>query len=485
MKENPVFDKAMSLLVHPLTVAAIALYALNTFVLQHITPNWFTGKLGDFAWIFAAPLGFTALAAWLLPQRLRQAAFPLSILGTGLIFGLVKATPINALLVSGLASLIGRPVSVVQDGSDLLALLAIPLTAWNWYRPRAGLRPGRLAGVGLFAVLALVTAADSAAPNLGVTSIEFSGNTILACNTYFSSYNFQSNDGGLTWQNSKVKCSEAIFSPKYGEIQLDPTDEKTQYRFNPGLIERSSDEGNTWQADYQWTLPSEAEKLYFISSKHAYNATALPPYSAAVDPQTGEVFFAMGLEGILKRTAGTAPNYSWITIGEFQKNNFSKSELLFNLLYGEWMLAISAGGIGVTWLDTKLKPGKGKTALLILGLAGIAACMIIVPPAPTLASPYLSQYLVMALVGLLLLMLGLTANALFNAGTKSKRWLFYYIGDFLVVMILFFLPFALWAYNVIPYYPNAARAAAIAAGAGVIGLRIIADKVIPVEKQKS
>jgi hypothetical protein len=482
MKENAISDKALSLLVHPISLAAIGIYSLNTFVLQRITPNWFTGKLGDFAWVFVVPLALTAILSWLLPERHRKVAFTFSILGTGVIFILIKATSLNTWLSSNLTNLIGSPISVVQDKSDLLALLVLPVTLWLWVRPRVILKTRRLSGVILIAIFTLFTVADSAAPNIGITSIEFVDNTIVGCNPYYSSV--QSNDGGQTWQNSQHECKERIYSPKYGEIIQDPNNGKIQYKFEPGLIERSIDGGNTWQGDYQWNPPSEAERMYYIASNHAYLSGDRPPFSGAVDPQTGDVFFAMGHEGILKRASGTDPKYSWIASGEYIKISYQKSELLINLLYGEWMLVLCAGSAGVALLDIKLKPGKAKTAFLILGLIGMAICVVFFPPAPTLTQPYLSQFLPLGLLIVLLLMLSLAANALYNAGMNSKRRLLFSIIGFLTISILSFVPFAFWIYNILPHYQIAMITAVIVAAVGIFGLQFIASKGIPAETPK-
>ncbi len=55
---------------HPATLAAVALLLLNGHLLRRAWPSWLTGKLGDFAWLFFAPLALVAVLTLVLPRRL-------------------------------------------------------------------------------------------------------------------------------------------------------------------------------------------------------------------------------------------------------------------------------------------------------------------------------------------------------------------------------------------------------------------------------
>ena len=63
MKANSILNKALGWLSHPISLTALGVYAVTIFVLQKLSPNWLTGKIGDFAWMFLAPLTLTALLA--------------------------------------------------------------------------------------------------------------------------------------------------------------------------------------------------------------------------------------------------------------------------------------------------------------------------------------------------------------------------------------------------------------------------------------
>ncbi|MCC7361181.1 MAG: hypothetical protein IT317_16975 [Anaerolineales bacterium] len=176
-------NRAARSLTQPVAVAAAAALLLNALVFQQLWPAWWTGKLGDLAWL------------------------ALALIGLG--FVLVKAVPAaNALVVRALAGL-GYGLKLTLDPTDLPALPGLALAALVWRqsdRPRRlAPRPLRLAGLGL-AGLGLV--ADSAgAINQGVTCVGQAGTDLIAVTEttpsgYFAGFTVQSlrsADGGLTW----------------------------------------------------------------------------------------------------------------------------------------------------------------------------------------------------------------------------------------------------------------------------------------------
>ena len=70
--DNPTLRKALGLLAHPATLAAIALLLINDHLLRRLWPSELTGKLGDFAWLFFIPFALTALLALVWPGRSRR-----------------------------------------------------------------------------------------------------------------------------------------------------------------------------------------------------------------------------------------------------------------------------------------------------------------------------------------------------------------------------------------------------------------------------
>jgi hypothetical protein len=96
MTENLALKKALACISHPLSIGAVLLLVLNDHLLRHFWPSWWTGKLGDFAWLFFFPFITAAFLAWLLPARFRahpQWVGGLAFTLVGLILFLAKTLP--------------------------------------------------------------------------------------------------------------------------------------------------------------------------------------------------------------------------------------------------------------------------------------------------------------------------------------------------------------------------------------------------------
>lgn len=144
------------MLLHPVAIAAAVTLLLNDHVLKDAFPGFVTGKLSDVAGLVFFPLLLAELTALLLrrnPARLLPAAAAL----TALVFTLVKITPAGAaayawalgaaqwmvaLALTGHADL--RPVVVVMDQTDLLAVPAVLVDLAIAGRPRRSAFPSRL-----------------------------------------------------------------------------------------------------------------------------------------------------------------------------------------------------------------------------------------------------------------------------------------------------------------------------------------------------
>ncbi|HET7375196.1 MAG TPA: hypothetical protein VFK30_00720, partial [Anaerolineae bacterium] len=135
MKASTTFQRALLSLSHPLSIAAIAVVLLNDHLLRHVWPSWFTGKIGDFAWLIFAPFLLAALAGW-LPIRSSNRDNLIgqgSIVAVGLIFGLAKTVPeFHSLTIKILETLTGWPNVLRIDPTDLLTLPALFIAVWIW-----------------------------------------------------------------------------------------------------------------------------------------------------------------------------------------------------------------------------------------------------------------------------------------------------------------------------------------------------------------
>jgi hypothetical protein len=139
-------------LLHPAVLLAIVALILNDHVLKAAWPGLVTGKLSDVAGLAFFPvllvagweLARTGLGGWAGPSR---RALVVAVAGTGVVFGLAKTSSLGrdavawglgalqwlvaepvALLRGGQADL--RPVVIVQDPGDLIALAALAIALW-------------------------------------------------------------------------------------------------------------------------------------------------------------------------------------------------------------------------------------------------------------------------------------------------------------------------------------------------------------------
>ena len=135
----------------PLFITALLLLALNDHVLKAAYGNALTGKLSDFAGLFAFAVFFASLAP-------RHAAAICAACGALFAFWkLPVSTPFVAML----------PVDRVVDVTDLLALLVLPF-AWLFVRMTSA-RPARTAMVVPIAIASIVCFAATSPPRQWIT----------------------------------------------------------------------------------------------------------------------------------------------------------------------------------------------------------------------------------------------------------------------------------------------------------------------------
>jgi hypothetical protein len=328
--------------------------------------------------------------------------------------------------------------------------------------------------------------ADSAAPNYGVTYLEAQGNTILACSRYSVYGSYRSTDGGLSWveipyDSGTQPCAN---QPEGNATVVDPRNESVQYRYTAYTIQRSADGGGTWQVDFSWRPLGQAEQVYYQTLHQNYGPYSGSPRYAIGDAATGNIIFAMGTEGVIVRRADSEA-YTWVEVGPYSKIEIGAGELVAGLLTGEWILALIAGGLGITLLGLGVRKGKARAVFAWLGVAGWLAVVWIFPPALYLTSQYSAVF---PAAGLLLvggLTLVLAVISFFRAGAAARALLWKFALAFLGLAILFILPYILWALNVLPQYRIASGAATALAAAAVIGLRVWLPKWLPPKAEEA
>jgi hypothetical protein len=290
---------ALASLAHPLALCAALLLLANALWFQPTWPGWWTGKLGDLAWLALAPL-LTCLALALVLPAGRVTLCRLAVaLSAGAFVAVKTLAPANA-AVSALYLLVaGRPAKLALDPTDLLALPGLLVAYWIWRRAtlHTAARP-RLQAAGLL-LAATALLADSPAPqNFGIVCVARQGDTIVAASEEFQHgyfgdttrhQGFQSTDGGQTWSTlgepasgGTPVCARAGHEANW---TLERAGGTTSFLFmsNQGVY-RSDDGGKSYQQEY---------------------ATGAPLYDA-IDSPDGGMLVAAGPEGVLLRSADGA-----------------------------------------------------------------------------------------------------------------------------------------------------------------------------------
>ncbi|MGE0763789.1 MAG: hypothetical protein AB7N80_10970 [Bdellovibrionales bacterium] len=125
----------------------MALLILNDHFLKYRYGNWWTGKISDFAGLFFAPLFVCAIVQLLRGQvdwrsqtkeQLDHQTFWCSLVAVDLLFVLLKAEPVLLRFYEQVYVWLGFRVRMIQDPTDLWALLVGGLT---YLHVRPYLRP--------------------------------------------------------------------------------------------------------------------------------------------------------------------------------------------------------------------------------------------------------------------------------------------------------------------------------------------------------
>ena len=101
---------SLAVLSHPLTCLVFLIYLANTFFLQRIAPSWWTGKIGDFAWLFFFPFALCVPLSFLLSR---------------------KAPARQAKVIYIAIALCGIPFALLKSSSQLLEVASETFKAWS------------------------------------------------------------------------------------------------------------------------------------------------------------------------------------------------------------------------------------------------------------------------------------------------------------------------------------------------------------------
>jgi hypothetical protein len=448
---NRTFGKAIRLLCSPFSLTAMLLLLVNDQLLRVYWPSWWTGKLGDFAWLFFFPFALAVVLAWLIPPRLPRQERIVQWLAFGLtggVFALAKTLPpFHDLLVRVLEALLGAPVALVRDPSDLLALVSLGMS-WRFWQRRSQPASFRAApGWAVLSSAALLTIANSAMPDEGVVFVCSTRQLVYA--GYDSPYrDFVSADGGLSWTyNGGDDSDDCKSSPE--------VDSNVRYRFDPDddAIERTEDGGQSWQRE---SAPStgQAAGVYYKEKRCGESDCLFEPgpRSATVDPATGNVIFAMGVQGVLVRESNG--EWAWASVGRYSRLEPGLGDMILTLLSGEMLLALGFALLSILTLLRRLHTSRLRRILLVLfwllgTIDAILAFAILHDPAfgPEEATYFYALTFAACLVVAFLVLWDMPAIAQ-HAPALPKRLAVVALG----IAVLFLIPYLLWVLDVVPEY---------------------------------
>jgi len=448
---NAAFRRALISLSHPVSIGAIVLLLFNDHIWRRVAPSWFTGKIGDFAWLIFAPFLLAALLAWLLPKR-AELVGRIAIIGVGAIFALAKTVPaFHMITIKMLETLTGWPNVLRLDPTDLLALPALLIAWWIWRQ--SAIRSIRLPQRGwvLWPLAALATIGNSPAPLTGIR-------TFVAADSILYTQDFHSEDGGLTWLEGGRDGLRS--NAHYDTWQLtDPTNERVQYRFTPGLsIERSEDGGQTWRREFD--LSGEEARLATTGSWGLFGG--LGPFDAVLHPASCNLIVAMGLEGVLVRSP--LGEWRWVSVGNFSVPQLNRFGQIITLLSGEIWLGAGLIGLIIALITLSLgllgrarKRGsvdRLMAVITIFGWIGWVFTLLEFPPAMGggILFANVAAYAVPTTV-VLAAIVGVWYGS--NLYRQNRRALMALLVIAVMGALLYLLPYVLWTQGAIPFYDTA------------------------------
>jgi hypothetical protein len=446
---NPSLRKSLSLLTHPLSITAILVLVINDHFLRVYYPSWITGKLGDFAWLFFSPLALAAILAIIIPKHLNRNSQTIILLSIGLISGIFllgkTSAQVNAWMREGMGLLLRQPVSLYRDPSDLIALIATGGTYITWKRNKMPEKASYMKGLAVLFLSAALTIANAAEPDYGITCLEIIEDRLIAWNNRYDSY--ESRDGGYSWQLVRIE-DECSCDPYYKEEIFISSPENDQFLFrtdDEGKLVESQDGGKTWTAVSGIQPLSQAEVAWLEQTRSVYYQPG--PLFAVSDPGSGNLVFAMGLEGVLVRTGGG--EWILVAVDEYQLVNLSLESIPGLLKYEIFLAAAFALLLLITG---GIFSGSSLFQKIWLGLVWMIWLFTQLFFQPALRNGYDLIIINAGVIFVAVSVLVLIALYLSQAWETFKtRWVAL-VGLVLAGFFVAIFPYLLWALNIISDY---------------------------------
>ena len=335
--------RCASALMHPATVAAVAVLLLNDVVFKSMWPgSWVTGKLSDLAWVvFASPLLAFLLSLLVGRSALGQrAAFLTSYVGLPLLYAAFNTfEPVHDAILRGLSIASGGTAGSPLDVTDSLVIpFGLGIALWVCRRcvPSAeGLRMRWSLLVAGVAALASVATSEPVTA-VGVEDVGTTADRAIAAATRLEG-NFQSEDGGSSWTSASIDRNETRWGGESAEtprgtyaiqgpyIVLFGADGGSELVYSTAYMQ---EEGNVWVQERATARLDERE-------------ATTAPRRIVYDERSGNLVVAMGIQGVVVGT----PDGVWTrhAVGRYSPMDFSfpnKTELLLSNI-GFWAAALA------------------------------------------------------------------------------------------------------------------------------------------------
>ena len=338
----------------------------------------------------------------------------------------------------------------MRDPTDLIALVSL-VPAWLLWKQKLhqpGIPTKRLSWTAVLCA-AILTLANSALPDYGITCLSTQDGQLQAASSY---QHYTSTDGGMTWQDTESQtiegCSGYSFSTDEKAV-TDPANPNRMIRYIPGVVVAyTQDGGLTWTSEYEVRPAHEADRFFYERTRSWNPRYAKPPFMAVFDQYNGNVVLAMGHEGVLVRQKSGA--YLQVPVGIHHKPSRTNPGFLWKMLNGEIILALGFAGWVTAWSGRKARPSKIRTILLWLSV--IAGCGLLVFVPPALQTLYLMTFAWMGTIIVITLILPLFLDEIIHAIRRSKQKIGVLALTFMISAVIFLIPYTLWVYKLLPYY---------------------------------
>jgi len=452
-------EQSFKSLSHPLAVGAIILLLLNDHWLRWNYPSWWTGKIGDVAWLIFAPFLLTFMLSYLLPKNKLRYSVAIAFIGVGLVFGLGNTVPIfHNFIVSTFQMVAGWQPQMYLDPTDLLTLPAL-LIGWKiWQVNETSQRPRpfykHTIGWLMLSIGALGTMGSSPSyHDYGVYCVMQQEEKLLAGTVMHGAAGnfYESLDSGVTWNIILMTVPEmTIQSCGKENIPWEiktPSNEDIHWRIKEdGIsIEQSYDAGETWTTVYKFPAGKQVREYYYRPHRPFMTARIISPggpYNGTVDEVTGNLIVAMGFEGVIIITPegevshADVGSYTFVDIHEIS---------LFNRLSNELFLAIWLACLSIAILSIPTWPVGWKIVVITSTLFWVILSLFGRESGLILFIYDIGQvrfiYPILAVIG----GIGLARH-------HSWRTICFILGATIISVTLFMIPLLFWTTGIMPSY---------------------------------